>query len=57
MGPYDIYFFTGFFLGGLPEALLLSPGQEIDNIHASLRAQASGIYIYLQFVRIHSIAL
>lgn len=52
MGTNDIYFLPGF-----PEALLLSPGQEIDNIHASFRAQASGIYIYLKFVRIHSTAL
>ena len=57
MGTNDIYFITGSFLTGFPEALLLSPGQETDNLYASLRAQASGTYIYLKFVPIRSIAL
>lgn len=57
MGTNDIYFITGSFLTGFPEALLLSPGQETDNLHASLRAQASGTYIYLKFVPIRLIAL
>lgn len=57
MGTNDIYFITGNFLTGFPEALLLSPGQEIDNLHASLRAQASGTHIYLILVPIRSIAL